>query len=602
MSVMDRTAAERNAGISFVRVEAPAPLRQKDEKVISILRDNDPTLSNQRLKQPEESAGITALYERLSKDDNLDGESNSIANQKKILERYCKEHGYSAIRHYDDDGYSGTTFERPSFQAMLADIKARRIARVIVKDMSRFGRDYLQVGMFTDILFPEFDVHFIAVNDGVDSTRGENEFTAIRNVFNEMYARDTSKKIRAAWQAKSNSGEHISAQTPYGYKKDPDNKKKWIIDEEPAAVVQKIYALCIEGLGPSQISGWLWDHNILCPSAYHLTQGKRVGPRKPLKDRCAWRTETVSTILRRIEYLGHTVNFRTTKQSYKSNKLNFNDPGDWAIIENTQDPIIEESVFWTVQNIRLGRRRHTKLGELSIFSGLLYCADCGSKMYRQVNAKSNFRYFYACALYHTESRIKECTLHYISNIALEEVILRNLREAIAYVSQCEEQFVHEMADFDLRERDKELMKNKDALAQAEKRIAELDNVIQHLYEDNISGKLTDERFVKLSANYEREQSEMTATAATLRKVVNQREQRKTDVRNFIAVTKKYTDLQELDAAVLREFIEKIYISEKNKQTNTQEIRIVYNFIGAFDFNKAIEQSKDGINTAKADIA
>jgi DNA invertase Pin-like site-specific DNA recombinase len=250
----------------------PIPANQLSNDTSTDIRSRVmPLFTEEQLKQQEqkrcEPEGITACYERLSVDDKLEGESNSIANQKKILERYCRDHGYSGIRHYHDDGYSGVTFDRPGFQSMLADIKARKIARVVVKDMSRFGRDYLQVGMYTDIIFPEYGVHFVAVNDGVDSTRGENEFTAIRNVFNEMYARDTSKKIKATWQSKGKSGEHLSVIVPYGYKKDPDNKKKWLVDEEAAAVVQKIFSLCIDGMGPTRIANWLREQRIPCPSS-----------------------------------------------------------------------------------------------------------------------------------------------------------------------------------------------------------------------------------------------------------------------------------------------------------------------------------------------
>ena len=309
------------------------------------------------------SEELTALYCRLSRDDELQGDSNSIVNQKKILEKYAREHGYSNFKFYVDDGISGTTFNRPGFQQMIADIEAGLVKRVIIKDMSRFGRDYLQVGMYTDVLFPEFGVHFIAVNDGVDSTRGENEFTAIRNVFNEMYARDTSKKIRATWQSKGKSGEHLTTIPPYGYIKDPEDKKKWIVDEEAAAVVQKIFSLCVDGLGPTQIAKWLKQHQILNPTAYAYSKGLPAS-NKPTADPYKWTNETVSRILERVDYLGHTVNFKTTKQSYKSKKKLWNDPADWVIFENTQPAIIEESVFIIVQNIRKSRRRPTKMGDM----------------------------------------------------------------------------------------------------------------------------------------------------------------------------------------------------------------------------------------------
>ena len=377
---------------SFQQIAVPKVLSEEVREAIS---NNVLQFYVRDQQQEAQDEGITALYERLSQEDKLEGESNSIANQKKILERYCREHGITAYRHYDeDDGYSGTNFNRPGFQRMLADIKAGKIKRVIVKDMSRFGRDYLQVGFYTDMLFPDFGVHFIAVNDGVDSTRGENEFTAIRNVFNEMYARDTSKKIRATWQSKGKSGEHLTTIPPYGYMKDPDNKKKWIIDEEAAAVVQQIFALCVSGMGPTQICHWLEKSEILNPTFYWLSKGIKVTNKpKPGANPYKWTNETVSRMLEKIEYLGHTVNFKTRKQSYKSKKKLWNDPSEWVIFENTQPPIVEESVFLIVQNIRKSRRRPTKMGDMGIFSGLLYCAECGGKMYqcRATNFTANLK-------------------------------------------------------------------------------------------------------------------------------------------------------------------------------------------------------------------
>ena len=542
---------------------------------------------------------ITALYERLSrddfgKDDDQQRESNSISNQKKILERYCKDHGITAYRHYDeDDGYSGTNFNRPGFQRMLADIKAGRIKRVIVKDMSRFGRDYLQVGMYTDVVFPEFGVHFIAVNDGVDSTRGESEFTAIRNVFNEMYARDTSKKIRATWQSKGKSGEHLTTIPPYGYMKSPEDKKKWIVDEEAAAVVQKIFSLCASGKGPTQIAKWLKQQQILNPTAYCHARGLPTS-NKSTADPYKWTNETVSRMLERVEYLGHTVNFKTTKQSYKSKKKIWNDPADWVIFENTQPPIIEESVFLIVQNIRKARRRPTKMGEMGMFSGLLYCAECGGKMYqcRATNFAENQKYF-ICSTYRKGKDL--CTTHSIKNVVLHEIVLRNLREAIAYVSEHEAEFAQEAAESDMRDRDAEFVRKRETLAKADARIAELDRIISRLYEDNVIGKLSDERFIKMSHDYELEQSNLKSMAEVLRKDLKQQEQQKTNVKEFIAAVKKYTDLQELDAAVLRAFIDRIEVSHVDKKSRTREITIVYNFIGAFDFTRAIENAR---NTSK----
>ena len=564
---------------SFQQIAAPKVLSAEVREVIS---NNVLQFYVRDQQQDTQDEGITALYERLSQEDKLEGESNSIANQKKILERYCREHGITAYRHYDeDDGYSGTNFNRPGFQRMLADIKAGKIKRVIVKDMSRFGRDYLQVGFYTDMLFPDFGVHFIAVNDGVDSTRGENEFTAIRNVFNEMYARDTSKKIRATWQSKGKSGEHLTTIPPYGYMKDPDNKKKWIIDEEAAAVVQQIFALCVSGMGPTQIAKWLEKHEIYNPTAYSQAKGRPV-TNKPTANPYKWTNETVSRTLERIEYLGHTVNFKTRKQSYKSKKKLWNDPSEWVIFENTQPPIVEESVFLIVQNIRRSRRRPTKMGDMGIFSGLLYCAECGGKMYqcRATNFTEEQKYF-ICSTYRKGKDL--CTTHSIKNVVLHEIVLRNLREAIEYVTQYEAEFIQEAADSRLRERDAEFSRKRETLSRAESRIAELDNLFKHLYEDNVTGKLSDERFIKMSRDYELEQENLKSMAEVLREEIKQQEKQKTNVKAFISVVKKYTDMQELDASILREFIDRIEVSHTDKKSKTREITIVYNFIGAFDF-------------------
>lgn len=572
---------------SFQRVSNDAPLSEETKTAIQ-----NTVLQFYVHSQPQEEAeGITACYERLSQEDKLDGESNSISNQKRILEKYCREHGYTAIRHYDeDDGYSGTNFNRPGFQRMLADIKAGKIKRVVVKDMSRFGRNYLQVGMYTEMLFPEYGVHFIAVNDGVDSVRGDSEFTAIRNVFNEMYAKDTSKKIRATWQSKGRSGEHLTTIPPYGYKKDPENKKRWIVDEEAAAVVQKIFALCMDGMGPTQIAKWLQENKVLSPVAYCCENDLPTTSKRPT-DPYKWATKTVVHILERLDYLGHTVNFKTSKQSFKSKKVLWNDPADWVIFENTQEPIIEESVFLIVQKIRQGRRRPTKMGDMGMFSGLLFCADCGGKMYLcRANHFKPEQEYYLCSTYRKDRTL--CSTHSIRRVVLEEIVLRNLREAIQYVTQYEDDFVQRAADQSLRERDKELAQKKDTLAQSQKRIAELDVIIKRLYEDNISGKLSDERFIKLSRDYELEQTNLTNLVEHLRQEVKEQEKQKVNVRQFIAAVRKYTDMQQLDAAMLREFIDRIEVSHTDKKSKTREITIVYNFIGAFDFERAKEKAQN----------
>ena len=573
----------------------PVPQKQLSEDARINIRDN---ILPFYAKEPQtldfdEPEGITALYVRLSVDDRAEGESNSITNQKKILERYCREHGYSGTRFYIDDGVSGVTFERDGFKAMLADIKAGKIVRVVVKDMSRFGRDYLQVGMFTDILFPQYGVHFIAVNDGVDSTRGENEFTAIRNVFNEMFARDTSKKLLATWQNKGKSGEHLTVRPPYGYIKHPDDKKKWIVDEEAAAIVQKIYTLCMDGMGPTKIANWLRQQRILSPVAYHVKEGRKAMGRIP-DDPCKWTTLAVANILKRLDYLGHTVNFRTRKKSFKTRNSVLTSPDEWLIFENTQEPIIDENTFMIVQNLRQGRVKPTSMGDPPMLSGLVFCADCDGKMYYSRHTKTHIIRF-ICSGYRKE----KCTAHYIRMDAIEEIILRNLREAVAYVAKYENDFIREASDITMRERDREIAKQKGELAKAEIRFTELDAIIKRLYEDNISGKLTDERFVKLSREYEREQDTLKTVIETTRKELKEQEKSKSNVKGFIAEAKKYTDIKELDATVLRAFIHKILVSEKDKESDTQSVQIVYNFVGIFDFGAAIKQAKISQSAVKA---
>jgi DNA invertase Pin-like site-specific DNA recombinase len=574
---------------NFQRVIATTSL---NADTFALVRNSTAHLCKSKEQEQKEQTGITACYERLSRDDEQQGESNSIATQKRILESYCESSGYKAVEHYEDDGYTGTNFQRPGFQRMLADIKAGKIARVIVKDMSRFGRDYLQVGMYTDVVFPEFGVHFIAVNDGVDSRRGDNEFTAIRNVFNEMYARDTSKKCKAAWQSKGKAGEKLNVIPPYGYLKDPNDKKTWLVDEEAAAVVQKIFALCVEGRGPAQIAKHLKERRILNPSSHHRKQGTPTNGRH-MKDPYKWDSTVVSSILERLEYLGHTVNFKTYKQSYKSSKMLRNDPDKWAIFENAHEPIIEESVFEIVQNLRKTRRRPTRQGEMGLFSGLLFCEDCNGKLYlnRANTAKSKVEY-YTCSTNRNNRELCDSP-HTIRNVILKEIVLQNIRQAVAYVSRHESDFIREFAEMSAKAHDKGLLADKQALAKAEKRIDELDGIIKRLYEDNLSGKLTDERFMKFSRDYENEQEKLKTSIEAMRHDVKQREQKKSNTNHFISAAKKFTDLKELDGSIIREFVDRIEVSAKEKGSKLRRINIVYNFIGAFDFNTAWESAEVG---------
>ena len=528
---------------------------------------------------------ITALYCRLSQDDKQEGDSNSIINQKKILKKYALDRGYTNIQFYIDDGVSGTTFNRAGFQSMIADVEAGKVKRVIVKDMSRLGRDYLQVGMYTEIFFPEHDVHFIAVNDGVDSNQEDNEFTPFRNIINEWYAKDTSKKIRAVKRSKGMTGEHIGSHPPYGYMKNPENKKEWIIDEEAAEVVREIFRLCVGGYGPTQIANILTERKILCPTYYALEKGGK--PRTALPaDKFTWNGPVVAKILDRMDYLGHTVNFKTHVKSYKVHKTIYNSPDQWKIFEGTHEAIIDKETFEIVQKIRAGKRRPTRMGEMPMFSGLLYCADCGRKLsfHRKADEPAE-KHNYLCENY--RSNTANCTMHYIRNVVVERIVLENLKEVIQYVSNYEDEFVRMIMDSDMRQRNRELSQKKKRLAEIQKRIGELDTIFQRIYEDNIIGKLSDERFMKMSKGYEDEQHTLQAEADEIQSELQQEEKKSVDVKRFLAIVKKYTDLTELTPEILREFIDKIIVHAPDKSSGRrlQEIEIIYNHIGEFDRSK-----------------
>ena len=528
---------------------------------------------------------ITALYCRLSQDDKQEGDSNSIINQKKILKKYALDRGYTNIQFYIDDGVSGTTFNRAGFQSMIADVEAGKVKRVIVKDMSRLGRDYLQVGMYTEIFFPEHDVHFIAVNDGVDSNQEDNEFTPFRNIINEWYAKDTSKKIRAVKRSKGMAGEHIGSHPPYGYMKNPENKKEWIIDEEAAEVVREIFRLCVGGYGPTRIAHILTERKILCPTYYALEKGGK--PRTALPaDKYTWNGPVVAKILDRMDYLGHTVNFKTHVKSYKVHKTIYNSPDQWKVFEGTHEAIIDKETFEIVQKIRAGKRRPTRMGEMPMFSGLLYCADCGRKLsfHRKADEPAE-KHHYLCENY--RSNTANCTMHYIRNVVVERIVLENLKEVIQYVSNYEDEFVQMIMDSDMRQRNRELAQKKKRLAEIQKRIGELDTIFQRIYEDNIIGKLSDERFMKMSKGSEDEQHTLQIEADEIQSELQQEEKKGVDVKCFLAIVKKYTDLTELTPEILREFIDKIIVHAPDKSSGRrlQEIEIIYNHIGEFDRSK-----------------
>ena len=535
---------------------------------------------------------VTALYCRLSRDDELQGDSNSIINQKKILQKYALDHGWKNIRFYIDDGISGTTFNRPGFQEMIADIEAGIVKRVIIKDMSRLGRDYLQVGMYTEIMFPEHDVHFIAVNDGVDSKQGDNEFTPFRNIINEWYAKDTSKKIRAVMKVKGNAGEHLTTNAPYGYMKDPANPKQWVRDNDAANVVYDIGLYVMDGYGPSQIARLLKQRKILTPAAYYESKGINCNV-KPQDDPYGWNASTVAHILDRWrEYLGYTVNFKTTKKSYKSKKKIQNPESEWVIFENTHEPIWTESIADAVRLARQTRRRPTKMGEMGMFSGMMFCADCGSIMYQcRATGFRREQEYYLCAGYRKSRDICGST-HSIRTVILEELILQNLCKVVSYAREQEDQFVKMVMDMDEKERSKGLAKKKKLLTDAEKRISELDRIFKHLYEDNITGKLTDERFKKLSADYEAEQAALQTQANSLREEIQEEESKCANVERFLSIVRKYTEIPELTPHILHEFVEKIVVhaaTDPHSKTNRkQEVDIYYKGIGILEMSRVFD--------------
>ena len=529
---------------------------------------------------------FTALYCRLSRDDELQGDSNSIKNQKLILQKYADDNGFRNTRFFVDDGYSGTTFDRPDFQRMIAEMDAGRIGTVIVKDMSRLGRDYLKVGFYTEVAFPEADVRFIAINNGVDSAnQQESDLTPFINIFNEFYAKDTSKKIRAVFKAKGQSGKPLCTNPPYGYKKDPDDKTRWIVDDEAAVVVKEIFHLCMSGYGPTQIAKELRKRRIETPAEY----GKRVGVNVPAAkqrendDPCRWTTSTVVHILERREYTGCTVNFKTYKKSYKSKKQVKNDPSEWAIFEGMHEAIIEPEVYDTVQKIRDGRRRQTPMGEMPALSGMVYCADCGHKLYQVRGRCLPQSEYMVCATYRKKGK-SVCPSHQIRNSVIEQLLLEDLQRVTAYARNHEDEFLRLVTRNSEKALDRELRDCRKEYEQAKARIAKLDTLIQRIYEDNVEGKISDDRFAKLSGNYEAEQAQLQSRVEELQRFLDDAKEKSLNADHFLALVRKYTDIRELDAEIIREFVERINVfqAEKVDGHRQQRIQIIYNCIGAVD--------------------
>ncbi len=534
---------------------------------------------------------ITALYCRLSRDDDQSGDSNSIVNQKQILGEYAKRHGFSNPTYYVDDGYSGTNFNRPDFQRMLKDIESGAVGTVIVKDMSRFGRNYIMVGYYTEILFEQACIRFIAVNDGVDNEHDSDEFTPFRNIINEWYARDTSKKVKAVLRAKGTSGKHLSAIPPYGYMKDPTDKTKWIIDEEAASVVREVFKLYVEGKSTNEIADILNARKVDSPLVHFVKNGMPNRANKsgiPL-----WSAPTLYSMLGQEAYTGCTVNFKTAKKSYKSKDQIFLPKEEWKIFENTQEPIIDKETFAIVRKMRESRRVPRKAdAQPNIFAGLLYCADCGRSLSRHLGA-STLRYqAYTCSGYRKNCR---CTPHHITLSALSEVVLNDLLKVCACVREREDEFVQAYRDDMAKKQNRVYGASKSELKRIESRCSEIDEIIRKLYEDNVRGRITDERFDILSKGYETEKAELKEKAKRLQAILQADAQDNENLENFKQLVKRYTAITELNTEILNAFIEKIYVGEtvkmeilpkrkRKKYLKTRTIRIVYKFIGAVNLN------------------
>ena len=525
---------------------------------------------------------ITALYPRLSHEDELQGESNSISNQKRILETYAKQNGFSNLRWYTDDGYSGANFQRPGFQAMLADIEAGKVGTVIVKDMSRLGRNYLQVGMYTEMIFPQKGVRFIAINDGVDSAQGENDFAPLRNIFNEWLVRDTSKKIKAVKRSKGMSGKPITSKPVYGYLMDED--ENFIIDEEAAPVVRQIYSLCLAGNGPTKIARMLTEQQIPTPGTLEY---RRTGSTRRYHPgyECKWATNTVVHLLENREYTGCLVNFKTEKPSYKLKHSIENPPEKQAVFENHHEPIIDRETWERVQELRKQRKRPNRYDEVGWFSGILFCADCGSVMYQQrYQTDKRKQDCYICGSY--KKRTADCTAHFIRTDLLTAGVLSNLRKVTSYAAKHEARFmkllIEQNEDGDRR---RNAAKKKE-LEAAEKRIAELSAIFKRLYEDSVTGRISDERFTELSADYEAEQKELKERAARLREELSKAQEATANAEKFMNVVRRHTTIEELTPTLLREFVEKIVVHEsvaldgkRRGKLRRQEIEIYYSFVG-----------------------
>ena len=556
-------------------------------------------------RKKDKSNGVTALYERLSHDDDNAGESNSIVHQKQMLEDYANKHGFTNLVHFSDDGWSGATFDRPSWNKLVEGVKNGEITTCICKDMSRIGRDHLQVGFFTDILFREKEVRFIAINNGIDSDRQEtSEFAPFLNIMNEWFVRDTSKKIKAVLKSRGSSGNaHTSNVPPYGYLKDPENPDHWIIDEEAAEIVRRIYRMTIEGLGPYQIAKKLSEDKIERPSYYLGKKGLGNYARNYDKEHpYMWRGIQVSTVIARPEYIGKTVNFRTFKNSYKDKKVKKADKENWVIFDDTQEPIVDEETWQLAQRIRQNVRKFNSMGEPNVLTGKVYCADCGAPMYNHRERKGRKRTYYTlkglkrtsyskpsdcyeCSTYMKAYQKFEshCTCHSISTKALKNIILKTIQKTCNYVSLNEQEFINSLQEESAMKDSIASETVKKRIEKNQKRLHELDILIRKIYEDNVIGRLPDRLFQSMLTDYENEQSELNkiieTDSADIQRIIGGQN----NVERFLKLVKKYENITELTPSMVNEFIDKILVhkSQGKGAYRTTEVEVYLNYVGQF---------------------
>jgi len=541
---------------------------------------------------------ITACYERLSRDDEQQGESNSITNQKKMLEDFAERNGFANLRHFSDDGVSGTTFERRGFKEMIAEVEAGNVGTVIVKDMSRLGRDYLQVGYYTEIFFRQKGVRFIAVSNSIDSANGESsEFAPFLNIMSEWYARDASRKLRAVYQSKGHNGKRTNNNCIYGYLKDPNDKAKWIVDPIAADVVRRIFTLSVEGKGPHQIAKTLEADKVEMPSVYLAKLGAGTRKTDAVKHPCCWSPATVASILRKLEYVGHTVNFRTTKESYKSRKQTQNPQDEWAIFENTHEAIVDPQTWQMAQRCRTVKRRTDTIGEANPLTGLLYCADCGKRMFNhrarereQLNRNGKVTHLsarsdYICSTYSQPGATVDsnCSMHFITSQTANALILEAIRRTTAYARDNEAAFIQMLREASEIKQANVAKAHRRQITKNERRISELDILFRKTYEDYAAGRLGEKRFELLSGGYETEQAELERQTAALRAELTQFDSDSFRADKFMGLAKRYTDFSELTPAMLHEFVDKVVVHEADKSSGRREQRVdIYlNFIGQF---------------------